>query len=68
MLGEDTKLTDELNFNSRIKQGSFCIICGDFRGPVVEVRKHMFEKHYDYVLYQMGGDKQKLQNWMELKE
>jgi len=45
---------------------SFCAVCGNFVGTVKEVRKHQFENHYDYVLLQMSGDKEKLQKWMEL--
>lgn len=45
---------------------SFCSVCGKY-GLVVDIRKHMFEKHYDHVLFRMGGNKKKLQRWMELK-
>lgn len=55
MLGKDTTMT-------------FCTICAEFSGSTIEVRKHMFQEHYDHVLLQMDGDKQKLQQWMELKE
>ena len=55
MLGKDIAMT-------------FCTVCGEFSGSVIEVRKHMFKEHYDHVLLQMGGDKQKLQQWMKLKE
>lgn len=49
---------------------SFCPVCGRrfFEGEtVVEIRQHIFNEHYEHVLMQMDGDKQKLKEWMELK-
>jgi len=48
--------------------GSYCFECNLFLSSVVEGRKHDFAKHYDYALEQCGGNKKKLNEWMNLKE
>jgi hypothetical protein len=48
--------------------GSYCFGCGIMFDKIIDARKHDFEKHYDYALAQCNGDKDKLQEWMNLEK
>ena len=45
--------------------GSYCIHCGQFFKTVIDCRKHILGKHYEYALAQHRGDKKLLLEWVK---
>jgi len=62
----DMEFIKKLN-NHLSNGGSYCFECDLFLNTVLDGRKHDFAKHYEYALEQCGGNKKKLNEWMNLK-
>lgn len=45
--------------------GAWCGWCGIVFDNVINARKHSVEQHYDYVLAQCGGNKQRLLDFIK---